>query len=88
MAVANEPVTPEIGQTVDAAANLAAVNAAIATAAEAAGRKPDEVDLVAVSKTHGPETILPVIAAGLTATVFIIGVVETEALLYRLLGGL
>lgn len=33
-------------------------------AAADAGRKPDEVTLVAVSKTFGPENIRPVIAAG------------------------
>ena len=36
---------------------LTAVRARIATAAEAAGRTPDEVTLVAVSKTHPTERI-------------------------------
>ena len=36
----------------------------IARAAHDSGRDPAEVDLVAVSKTYGPEDIAPVIAAG------------------------
>src|SRR5688500_6472570 len=36
----------------------------IARAARMAGRQPDEVKLVAVSKTHGPEAIRPLIEAG------------------------
>ncbi|QPC43345.1 YggS family pyridoxal phosphate-dependent enzyme [Kaustia mangrovi] len=43
---------------------LADVRTRIAGAAKAAGRAPDEVRLVAVSKTFGPEDILPVIEAG------------------------
>ncbi len=43
---------------------LAEVLARIGTAARQAGRDPAEVTLVAVSKTHGPERILPVIEAG------------------------
>lgn len=49
---------------VDVAANLAAVKEEIATAAREAGRDPAEVGLVAVSKTHGPDTIRPAIVAG------------------------
>lgn len=49
---------------VDAGANLAAVLEEIAGAARQAGRNPAEVSLVAVSKTHGPEAIRPVIRAG------------------------
>ena len=49
---------------VDVAANLAAVRESIRHAAEAAGRGPDEVSLVAVTKTHGPERIRPAIEAG------------------------
>lgn len=47
------------------AASLAEVRRRIAAAAEAAGRQADEVTLVAVTKTFGPETILAAIAAGL-----------------------
>ncbi len=43
---------------------LGDVRARIAGAAKAAGRALDEVRLVAVSKTFGPEDILPVIEAG------------------------
>jgi pyridoxal phosphate enzyme (YggS family) len=49
---------------VDVAGNLAGVHAAIAEAARAAGRQPGDVSLVAVSKTHGPKRIRPVIEAG------------------------
>ena len=41
-----------------------AVATAIAKAAEDAGRRPSDVTLVAVSKTHDAEAILPVIEAG------------------------
>ena len=50
--------------SVDVAANLAAVRAQIAEAAEAAGRDPAEVTLVAVGKTHGPEMIEAALDAG------------------------
>jgi PLP dependent protein len=40
------------------------VRARIAQAARIAGRRADEVTLIAVSKTHGPERIAPLIAAG------------------------
>jgi pyridoxal phosphate enzyme (YggS family) len=43
---------------------LADINARIAHAANVAGRRADEVTLIAVSKTHGPERIAPLIAAG------------------------
>ncbi|MCW1431777.1 YggS family pyridoxal phosphate-dependent enzyme [Novosphingobium sp. JCM 18896] len=43
---------------------LAAVNDRIAAAARLARRKPEEVTLVAVSKTHPAERIAPLIAAG------------------------
>jgi pyridoxal phosphate enzyme (YggS family) len=49
---------------IDIAANLAAVNAQIATAAEAAGRPPDSVTLVAVAKTHPAEVVRRALAAG------------------------
>lgn len=48
----------------DAAAHLTAVQAEIARAAATAGRKPDEVTLIAVSKTHDADAIRPLIAAG------------------------
>ncbi len=48
----------------DIAANLAAVRARIAAAAEAAGRKPGDITLVAVSKTHDAAAVAAVIAAG------------------------
>ncbi len=60
----NEPA-PTPGPTAqDIAENLDAVKASIAAAARAAGRQPSDVNLVAVSKTHGPERIRPVLAAG------------------------
>jgi len=43
---------------------LALVSAGIASAARIAGRKPAEVTLIAVSKTHPPEAISPLLAAG------------------------
>ncbi|KQT85532.1 YggS family pyridoxal phosphate-dependent enzyme [Aurantimonas sp. Leaf443] len=48
----------------DLSHRYAAVKAALEAAAKAAGRTPDAAALVAVSKTHGPEAIRPVIAAG------------------------
>lgn len=48
----------------DAAQRLAEVRARIAKAARLAGRDPAEVTLIAVSKTHPPEAIEPLIAAG------------------------
>lgn len=48
----------------DADQALAAVRREIAAAAQRAGRNPDDVTLVAVSKTFGPDAIAPVIAAG------------------------
>ncbi|HEX8527629.1 YggS family pyridoxal phosphate-dependent enzyme [Allosphingosinicella sp.] len=43
---------------------LASVQASIARAASLARRSPADVTLVAVSKTHGPEAIRPLIEAG------------------------
>jgi pyridoxal phosphate enzyme (YggS family) len=43
---------------------LAEVRARMAEAARKAGRKPEEIELVAVSKTHPPEAIQEAIAAG------------------------
>jgi hypothetical protein len=48
----------------DIAANLAEVQARIAAAARAAGRQPEMVALVAVSKTHDAGAIAAAIAAG------------------------
>jgi pyridoxal phosphate enzyme (YggS family) len=47
-----------------AEARLAAVEAAIARAAALARRSAGEVTLIAVSKTHGPEAIAPLLATG------------------------
>ena len=41
----------------DLAENLAALHARIAAAAARAGRAADDVELVAVSKTHPPEAV-------------------------------
>jgi PLP dependent protein len=46
------------------AQRLNEVREKIARAARMAGRQPDEVNLVAVSKTHGAEAIRPLIEAG------------------------
>lgn len=51
-------------EPVDPATNLATVQAEIATAANDAGREPESVKLVAVSKVHGPDRIRPVLANG------------------------
>lgn len=50
----------------DLADRLAAVHAKIADAAARAGREAGDVTLVAVSKTHPPETISEALAAGQT----------------------
>lgn len=49
---------------VDLAANLARVQAQIADAAVQAGRQPDEITLVGVSKTHSAEEIADAVRAG------------------------
>jgi pyridoxal phosphate enzyme (YggS family) len=49
---------------IDPATALAQVNARIAHAAGLAGRRSEDVTLIAVSKTHGAERIAPLIAAG------------------------
>ncbi len=48
------------------AENLDAVRAEIAAAAARAGRSPEEIELVAVSKTHPPETLHEALDAGQT----------------------
>ena len=50
--------------TATVAGNFARVRAEIAAAARATGRKPEEIRLIAVSKTHPPEAIAAAIAAG------------------------
>lgn len=47
------------------ARNLAYINERIAAAAKRVGRSPEEITLMAVSKTHGPERIREAYAAGL-----------------------
>ncbi|KKC26522.1 YggS family pyridoxal phosphate-dependent enzyme [Sphingomonas sp. SRS2] len=47
-----------------AARRLADITARIAHAASLAGRKPDEIELIAISKTHEAVDIAPLIAAG------------------------
>jgi len=48
----------------DAAAHLTAVRTAVESAAQAAERDPKDVTLVAVSKVHGADRIVPVLEAG------------------------
>ena len=50
--------------TATVAANLARVRAEIATAARTASRKPEEIRLIAVSKTHPGEAVAAAVAAG------------------------
>lgn len=50
--------------TADVAVNLARIQAEIAAAADAAGRRASDVTLVAVSKTHAADRIRPALAAG------------------------
>ena len=45
--------------------NIAAIHGKIAAAAQRAGRRPQEISLMAVSKTHPPESIREAYAAGL-----------------------
>ena len=49
---------------IDVAANLVAIEARIAAAALAAGRPDESVTLVAVAKTHPPESVRRALAAG------------------------
>src|SRR5678815_1758626 len=46
--------------------NLAAVHEVVAEAARRAGRDPESIDLVAVSKTHAPELVQEALEAGQT----------------------
>lgn len=49
---------------IDPVANLARVRARLKQAAAEAGRDGDAIDVVAVTKTHGPARILPLLEAG------------------------
>ncbi len=49
----------------DLAASLRGIEARIARACERAGRRRDEITLVAVTKTHGPDLVRAAIEAGL-----------------------
>jgi pyridoxal phosphate enzyme (YggS family) len=51
----------------DAAGRLAAVRESIAQACRMAGRKPDEIELIAISKTFPAEAAEPLIAGGQTS---------------------
>jgi hypothetical protein len=53
-----------VSKTVDIASNLAQVRERMATAAARAGRSPDEITLLAVSKTHPVALIEQALAAG------------------------
>lgn len=57
-------MSPENQTTAQIVAQWSAVRERIARAARDSGRDPASVELVAVSKTYGPEAIAPVIAAG------------------------
>ena len=60
----DQPDTSAPASPIDSASPLAQVRAAIARAAAIAGRKAEDIALVAVSKTHPAERIAPLIAAG------------------------
>lgn len=47
-------------------AQIAQIHERIAASARRAGRRPEEITLVAVSKTHGPDVIRAALAAGIT----------------------
>ena len=49
---------------IDVAANLADVRASIDASAKQAGRAPEDITLVAVSKIHQEDRILPALASG------------------------
>lgn len=53
-----------MSQTIDIAANLAAIRSRIAEACIRANRAPEAVTLVAVSKTHPQEAVVAALAAG------------------------
>ncbi len=58
------PPGPGVGATI--AANLSAVRSRIARAARKAGRNPEDIRLVAISKTFGIEHVRAAVAAGQT----------------------
>jgi pyridoxal phosphate enzyme (YggS family) len=58
------PVEPDAARRAVIAANLAAVRGRIAAACTAAGRSPDEVTLVAVTKTYPAADVLRLAALG------------------------
>ena len=55
------------GQAVSLAENIQKVKVEIAAAAREVGRVPEEITLVAATKTQSDETIRAAIAAGITA---------------------
>jgi pyridoxal phosphate enzyme (YggS family) len=57
------PVSPNLAES-NAVTAWRDVRARIDAATAAAGRRPGDVRLIAVSKGHGPEAILPLLAAG------------------------
>jgi pyridoxal phosphate enzyme (YggS family) len=64
MSANEEPAATGVDVAIDVAVNLDQVNAAIAAAADAAGRAADDVTLVAVSKTQPGAAVAPAIRAG------------------------
>jgi pyridoxal phosphate enzyme (YggS family) len=58
MSSSYNPTSPDIAD------NLAGVGERIALAAREAGREPDEIELVAVAKTFGPDAVAAAYAAG------------------------
>lgn len=54
----------DLRPTPDPAANLARIALRLNAAAAEAGRKSEDISIVAVSKLHGPERILPLLEAG------------------------
>jgi pyridoxal phosphate enzyme (YggS family) len=57
-------MTEAVDSRADVSANLAAIKARIRAAERAAGRAPGSATLVAVTKTHGTDDILPALEAG------------------------
>jgi pyridoxal phosphate enzyme (YggS family) len=57
------PINDEVTRTIEA--NVRAIQDRIARAAERAGRKPEDITLVAVTKTFGPDKIIAAARAGL-----------------------
>jgi pyridoxal phosphate enzyme (YggS family) len=64
--MADMPETRAISSAAEIAERLAAVRRRIAGAAERAGRDPDSVRLIAVTKTVAPQRIAEAVAAGVT----------------------